>query len=181
MKIKNLNIRSGISVAEKQHVLASFPCNSESMFTVTVPESMAGSSSAYPPPHLKKYNLFDCSCLHTEPSETSFQKAIAFSFLYKSSLPNDEACEDNTTVSILCKKNPAGFFRYLTESGFKIEKCRNGIYHVHIEMPIQVFITILQELDRKDCFLVDSLLKQASGECSEALIFPECIFHVAEY
>lgn len=140
-------------------------------------------AAVHTPPHthLKKYNLFDCSCLHTEPSETSFQKAIAFSFLYKSSLPNDEACEDNTTVSILCKKNPAGFFRYLTESGFKIEKCRNGIYHVHIEMPIQVFITILQELDSKDCFLVDSLLKRASGECSEALIFPECIFHVAEY
>lgn len=177
MKIKNLNIRSGISVAEKQHVLASFPCNSESMFTVTVPENMAGSSSAYP---LKKYNLFDCSCLHTEPSETAFQKTIAFSFLYKSSLPNNEACEDNTTVSILCKKNPAGFFRYLTESGFQIEKCSSGIYHVDIKMPVQIFIAIKSELDRKTCCLVDSLLKKAARECSENLNFPECIFHTAE-
>lgn len=177
MKIKNLNIRSGISVAEKQHVLASFPCNSESMFTVTVPENMAGSSSAYP---LKKYNLFDCSCLHTEPSETAFQKTIAFSFLYKSSLPNNEACEDNTTVSILCKKNPAGFFRYLTESGFQIEKCSSGIYHVDIKMPVQIFIAIQSELDSKVCCLVDSLLKKAARECSENLNFPECIFHTAE-
>ena len=177
MKIKNLNIRSGISVAEKQHVLASFPCNSESMFTVTVSESMAGSSSAYP---LKKYNLFDCSCIHTELTEFSFQKTLAFSFLYKSSLPDNEACEDNTAITILCEKNSAGFLRYLTESGFQIEKCRSGIYHVDIKIPAQIFIAIQSEMDGKDCELVASLLKQASRECREDLNFPECIFHTTE-
>ncbi len=174
MKIKKLNIQSGISIDSQVHI----SCSSESLFTLTI----YGSKTDSMPYPLKKHNIFDCSCLHTKPDESAFQKAIAFAFLYKSSFPDSEAAADNTAVAFVCGESSPEFFHYLSESGFTVTQCRNGICHVNIMMPVQIFIILMPQLEKSEHSRLETFIKHAFDEASETenIRFPECIFHTAE-
>lgn len=59
-------------------------------------------------------------CLHTEPDGPAFQKAPAFTFLYKSSFTGlEEAAAHNATVSLACGRNSAKFSRIWKNPGIR--------------------------------------------------------------
>lgn len=180
MNVERLNIQSGISITSKEHGKAHHSFHSESMFAVTMPHGMEINGMGN---YLKKHNIFDCSCLYEEPEESAFQKALAFTFIYKSLFTDlEETAVDNTTVSLVCGKNSEEFFQYLDESGYPVNQSGNGIYQINICMPVHAYVIVMPELVKPECNWLASLIRLAGGKCQEKyIICSECSFHTAEF
>lgn len=122
-------------------------------------------------------------CLHTEPDGPAFQKAPAFTFLYKSSFTGlEEAAADNTTVSLVCGRNSAKFFQHLEKSGHPVNPSGNGIYQIHTGMPVHSYAVIMPEPGKPECSWLELLIRLAGEKCQEKHIYcPSCSFQIAEF
>lgn len=154
----------------------------DSLFAITVQQGTEISNGIGE--NLKKYNVFDYSCLHGVPDKTAFDRMLTFSLLYKSELGDlEEIAADNATASLICGRGSEEFFHYLNESGYSIVKCGNGIYHAGMFMLIDIYMIVMPELGEPEHGWMESVVRQASsGKCQEICIdCPECNFRIVEF
>lgn len=146
------------------------------LFAITVPQGVKINNRISE--YLKKHNLFDCSCLHSEPDEAAFDRALASLLMYKADLRD---CTETATVTFVCRKTSEEFFTSLRQSGHTVVECDNGIYRIHMSGLIDTYVAVMEELGDEERHWMESLIEHINGGCREIHVnCPDCHFHVIE-
>lgn len=174
--VKKIRIPLTISFTGQNTENSSRPYNPDMLFAITVPQDVKISNRIGG--YLRKHNVFDCSCLHSEPDEAALDRALASSLLYKTELGD---CSKTATVTLVCGKTSEHFFTSLKQSGYPVIECGAGIYRIHMTALIETYVVVMEELEEDKRHWMESLIEHVNGECREIHVnCPDLHFHVIE-
>lgn len=175
-EVRKIKIPTTISITGQNTETFHQSYDPDMLFTITVPQDVKIRNDIGR--YLKNHNVFDCSCIYSEPDEAALDRALASALMYKADLGD---CTETATVTLVCGKISEKFFPCYKQSGHPVEKFGNGIYCIHMTALIETYVVVMEELGDEERHWMEALIEHVDGGCKEIHVnCPACCFHVIE-